>query len=138
MDEKAKKSWKIGLTPSARIFLDLGEVEVIAEVKLNGKDLGTLWKYPYRVDITDALRDGENKLEVRVTNLWPNRLIGDERHFPVTNNYFWAQGGKWPDWIDNPAKPNPTGRITFVAWPYWKASDDLFPSGLIGPVRLTN
>jgi hypothetical protein len=122
---------------NARIFLDLGEVEVIAEVKLNGKDLGTLWKYPYRVDITDALRDGENKLEVRVTNLWPNRLIGDERQFPVTNNYFWAQGGKWPDWIDNPAKPNPTGRITFVAWPYWKAEDDLLPSGLIGPVMLS-
>jgi hypothetical protein len=119
------------------IHLDLGQVEVQAEVKLNGQDLGTLWKYPYQVDITDALRAGENKLEVRVTNLWINRLIGDERQFPVDNNWFWARDGEWPNWVDNPEIPNPTGRMTFVIWPHWKAEDDPFPSGLIGPVQLT-
>jgi len=121
---------------NAHIFLDLGEVEVVAEVSLNGKDLGTLWKYPYRIDITDALRAGANELEVRVTNLWINRLIGDERQFPVRNSYYWAETGEWADWLDNIDKPNPTGRITFVTWPYWKATDELFPSGLIGPVSL--
>jgi hypothetical protein len=121
---------------ASRIFLDLGQVEVVAEVRLNGKDLGILWKYPYQTDITDAVQPGSNALEVRVTNLWPNRLIGDARQFPVDNNHYWAREGKWPDWLDNPDKPNPTGRIGFVTWPYWKAEDKLLPSGLIGPVRL--
>lgn len=62
-----------------RVFLDLGEVQVIAEVMVNGEDLGYLWKPPYRVDITEAAQPGANSIEVRVTNLWPNRLIGDEQ-----------------------------------------------------------
>ena len=59
--------------------LDLGRVKEIAEVRLNGQDLGILWKSPFRVDITRAAKAGDNELEVRVTNLWPNRLIGDEQ-----------------------------------------------------------
>ena len=59
-------------------MLDLGKVEVMAEVKLNGKDLGILWKVPYQVDVTTALHPGENHLELRVVNLWINRQIGDE------------------------------------------------------------
>jgi len=121
--------------PSA-MLLDLGRVEVIAEVILNGRNLGVLWKEPYRVDISDAAVSGENELEVRVTNLWPNRLIGDERQFPQENAYWWAASGEWPDWVVDPDKPNPTGRIGFVTWPYWKADDELLPSGLIGPVEL--
>ncbi|PRY04634.1 hypothetical protein CLV24_13440 [Pontibacter ummariensis] len=54
-----------------RLFLDLGQVLV------NRKDLGIHWKRPYLVDVTNAVRAGSNNLEVRVTNLWPNRLIGD-------------------------------------------------------------
>lgn len=47
-----------------------------------------------------------------------------------------GQGGQWPDWVDNPDKPNPTGRTAFFMWPHWKASGDVLPSGLIGPVQL--
>ena len=62
------------------ILLDLGSVKEIAEVRLNGQDLGILWKSPFRVDITKVAKTGDNDLEVRVTNLWPNRLIGDEQY----------------------------------------------------------
>ncbi|MHC4399288.1 MAG: glycosyl hydrolase [Planctomycetota bacterium] len=60
------------------LFLDLGVVKNIAEVTVNGENLRILWKPPFRVEITDAIRPGKNLLEVKVTNLWPNRLIGDQ------------------------------------------------------------
>ena len=65
------------LRSGGRVLLDLGKVGDIAEVSVNGKALGTLWKAPYRIDVTDALRAGENKLEVKVTNQWTNRIAGD-------------------------------------------------------------
>ena len=61
-----------------RLYLDLGNVAVMAEVTLNGKNLGILWKPPYCVDVTDAVKAGENALELSVVNLWINRMIGDE------------------------------------------------------------
>ena len=61
-----------------RLHLDLGQVKYLAEVRLNGMDLGVLWKPPFRVDISQAAKPGKNMLEVKVTNLWPNRLIGDQ------------------------------------------------------------
>jgi hypothetical protein len=60
------------------LWLDLGEVHELAEVELNGQKLGILWKPPWRVDLTGAARSGKNKLTVRVTNFWPNRIIGDQ------------------------------------------------------------
>jgi hypothetical protein len=125
-----------------RLYLDLGWVEVLAEVRLNGRDLGTLWKLPYRVDITDAVRSGDNDLEIRVTNLWPNRLIGDEQ-LPPENEY--VEGGSFlevgaikqlPDWyLQGKPKP-PGGRITFATWKHYSKDDALLESGLIGPVLL--
>jgi hypothetical protein len=73
-----------------RLYLDLGRVEVIAEVKVNGKALGNVWKPPYRLDITDAVRAGDNDLEIQLANLWPNRLIGDEQQPP---EYEYGGGG---------------------------------------------
>ena len=60
------------------LWLDLGEVHEVAEVILNGQNLGILWKPPWRVDLTGAARPGKNTLAVRVTNFWPNRIIGDQ------------------------------------------------------------
>jgi len=122
--------------PKSPIHLDLGKVEVIAEVKVNGQDFGVLWKQPYRVNITRALKPGKNELEVRVTNTWINRLVGDARMFPQKNEHWWSADGEWPEWVIDSSKPNPSGRIGFVTWPYWKATDKLVPSGLLGPVRL--
>ena len=62
---------------SSRLFLDLGKVRELAEVKVNGKSCGIVWCPPFRVDITDAVKPGENKLSVEVVNFWPNRIIGD-------------------------------------------------------------
>ncbi len=62
-----------------RILLDLGAVNNLAEVIVNGRNLGVAWKRPFRVEITDAARPGRNSLEIRVVNLWPNRLIGDKK-----------------------------------------------------------
>lgn len=122
-----------------RLYLDLGWVEVIAEVNLNGKDLGVLWKPPYRMDVTDAVRSGENALEVRVTNLWANRLIGDE-HLPREDELVRDVRGwsieKFPDWYAQ-GRPKPSGgRITFVSWQHYTEDDPLLESGLIGPVVL--
>ena len=91
--------------------MDFGKVKEIAEVSLNGQDLGILWKPPFRVDATSALRPGLNKLEVKVTNLWPNRLIGD--------------AGLPED-----------QRVTWTTYQPYHPNDPLLESGLLGPVRL--
>jgi len=123
------------LPPKGRAYcLDLGDLKNIAEVKLNGKDLGIQWKPPFRVDITDALRDGSNELEIRVTNLWPNRLIGDEQ-LPEDREWDGLHLKTWPQWLLD-GKPSPTGRFTFTTWHHWKKNDVLLPSGLFGPVTL--
>ncbi len=94
-----------------RIVLDLGGVEVMASVKVNGKDCGILWHAPYEVDVTDVLRAGANDLEIRVVNLWPNRIIGDLR--------------------------SPYGKpFTYCQSQLYSAADALLPSGLLGPVEL--
>jgi hypothetical protein len=70
-------------------WLDLGDVQVMAQVKLNGHDLGTLWKPPFRVDVSAALKAGRNTLEIRVANLWPNRMIGDAA-LPAAERFTWS------------------------------------------------
>ena len=119
------------------LTLDLGDVQVIAEVRVNGKSLGTLWKPPFRSDVTDAAKEGANELEVKVTNLWPNRLIGDEQYpDDCTPNGTWVAGGipAWPEWLQK-GRPRPEPRrLTFTTFKHWKKDDALMPSGLIGPV----
>jgi hypothetical protein len=74
----------------ARLWLDLGDVRQLAEVRLNGSNLGVLWTYPFRVDVDRHIRGKGNRLEVDVVNFWPNRIIGDhqlpaEKRFTRTN-----------------------------------------------------
>ena len=122
------------------MMLDLGAVKNLAEVSLNGHDLGILWKPPWRVDISGAARAGENRLEIKVTNLWCNRLIGDER---LPDDIEWARGGfwahagpeAWPAWLLN-GQPRPSGRKTFTTWHYFNKSSPLLESGLLGPVTV--
>jgi hypothetical protein len=64
-------------THHSRLFLDLGTVHGLATVRLNGRTLGTLWMAPWRLDVTEVLRPGSNKLEIEVVNTWHNRLVGD-------------------------------------------------------------
>ncbi|HLK62625.1 MAG TPA: glycosyl hydrolase [Bryobacteraceae bacterium] len=99
------------LDVSQPLYLDLGEVREIAGVRVNGQDLGILWKKPFRVALGSAARPGLNELRVEVTNLWPNRLIGDEL-LPLEK------------------------RTTRTNITKFKASSPLIPSGLLGPVTV--
>ncbi len=97
--------------PAAQLWIDLGEVKNLAEVSVNGKPLGILWKAPYRVDATSVLRPGVNTIEIRVTNGWVNRIIGDRQ-------------------------PNATKTYTFTSPKFYKANAPLQSSGLLGPVQV--
>jgi hypothetical protein len=126
------------------LMLDLGAVHEIAEVTLNGQTLRTLWTPPYSVDVSGVAVAGTNHLTVKVTNLWVNRLIGDEQ-FP--EDVQWARGAPsplkaWPDWFAPTASSanatltnRPTKeRLTFTTWKHWSKDSPLMESGLIGPV----
>lgn len=123
------------LAKDQRLELDLGKVAVMAEVKLNGKSLGTLWKPPFTVDINRVAKAGPNSLEVSVVNLWPNRMIGDEQLPEDSERNPDGTLKKWPQWLLD-GKPSPAGRFTFTSWRLWKKSEPLLESGLLGPVTL--
>ena len=135
------------LKTGLRWFLDLGQVEVMAAIKLNGKNFGDFWKRPFRVDITSALKEGENLLEIEVTNQWVNRLVGDEQ-LPDPDKFTPGAGSSGlesvtkgnivtlPEWYKQ-NKPKPKdGRVTFTTWKHFTKDSPLMESGLIGPVRI--
>ena len=99
------------LAQGTHLWLDLGDVREIAEVKVNGADLGILWKTPFRVDVTGEIRPGENRIEIKVTNLWVNRMIGDQQSWALK-------------------------KYAFADFTPYKADSPLLPSGLLGPVHL--
>jgi hypothetical protein len=121
--------------PHAHWYLNLGKVAVMGEVRINGQDLGIVWKSPYRLDVTKALKEGENVLEVKVVNLWINRQIGDEQLPDDCDRNADGTLKRWPKWLQE-GKPSPTGRYTFSSWKLWKKNDSLQESGLLGPVVL--
>jgi hypothetical protein len=112
-----------------RIFLDLGEVRNLAQLRLNHRDLGTLWTAPWRVEISAAVRSGTNTLEIDVVNLWPNRLIGDGllppgRRLTRTN-------------VRTYDTPHPVEFADTEAEEVFSSETPaLLPSGLLGPVTL--
>lgn len=128
--------------------LDLGRVEVLAEVLVNGKRAGICWAPPYGIDIQQLLCEGDNLIEIRVTNLWVNRLIGDEylpeenvyNYQDIPNKYSTLRNGgikKLPEWYMQ-GKPKPAGgRIAFTTWKHYDKTSPLVESGLLGPVTLT-
>ncbi|RIA43793.1 concanavalin A-like lectin/glucanase superfamily protein [Hephaestia caeni] len=143
------------LRKGRRVYLDLGRVEVLSSVTVNGKDLGVTWKEPYRVDITDVVHAGANSVSLAVTNLWANRMIADaalpeegnfvDAEWPVGER-FSADGKKTPimarkitalpDWYKQ-GQPKPAGgRVTFSPWTFYSKDEPLLDSGLLGPVRI--
>ncbi len=133
------------LSKGKRVMLDLGTVNDIVQLTVNQKDLGVLWYPPYKTDITTALKVGENKLDIAVTNNWANRLIGDEQEpkdFVTTKersmmgDTFGIPLKAYPDWfIKNQPRPS-QGRKTFTTFYYHKKDSPLQPAGLAGPIRL--
>ena len=140
-----KKEIEIGdssIGENRRVILDLGELNDIAEVKINGVDADVLWYPPYKTDITSWLKPGNNILEIAVTNNWANRLIGDEQ-YPA--DFEWGQDrgierGRamkaFPNWFIK-KQPRPSkDRKAFYIWYYHQKNSPLQPAGLVGPVRL--
>jgi beta-galactosidase/beta-glucuronidase len=93
------------------LWINLGSVKNLAEVIINGMSLGIVWKTPFMVNVTKALKQGENNIEIKVTNLWVNRLIGDQQ-------------------------PNVGKKITYTTMPFYKPDSPLKVSGLLGPVQI--
>ncbi len=123
------------LAPDRAVYLDLGDVKYLARVTLNGKDLGVWWKPPFAAEVTSVLKAGANTLRVEVTNLWTNRLIGDEQ-YPPDCEWNGKPLKKWPDWFSK-HEPRPVPqRLTFTTWAHWSKDDQPLESGLLGPVRL--
>ncbi|HEY4206935.1 MAG TPA: glycosyl hydrolase [Puia sp.] len=104
------KTFALPAARSERVWLDLGDVKDIAEVWVNGVDCGVVWTRPFRVEITKALRKGDNQLRIEVTNTWANRLIGDHR-LPENKRSTWTNA------------------------PY-RLNGKLLPAGLMGEVRV--
>jgi hypothetical protein len=98
------------LNPDLGAMLDLGDVQVMAQVKVNGKPAGTTWRQPHRLNVKGLLKPGPNTLEISVANLWPNRMIADA------------------------ALPEDQ-RVTWSTWQPFKPDMPVEPSGLIGPVQ---
>jgi len=117
------------------IYLDLGAVEQIAEVSVNGKKLATLWKPPFAVDIRSEIKPGLNTLKIDVTNTWVNRLIGDE-YLPDTSGY--KMTGDTVAWINNNEAPPDSERVTFTGFNFFAKEEKrvLQTSGLLGPVTI--
>lgn len=97
---------------NTHLWIDLGAVNNLADVTVNGKDLGIVWHAPYRVDATGALKPGDNEVTIKVTNAWVNRLIGDQQ-------------------------PDTTQKYTFTDIKPYRADSPLLPSGLLGPVQIS-
>ncbi len=125
-----RKTFNLAQVPGGNTYLDLGVVHDMARVRLNGKDLGVVWCAPWRVEVTGAIKAGDNQLEIEVVNRWANRMIGDKlpadahaRTVDCPPGFLGGQEIK-------------TGRYTFSTRDPYEQQSPLLPSGLLGPVQL--
>jgi hypothetical protein len=125
-----RKTFNLARVPEGRTYLDLGVVNDMARVRLNGRDLGVVWCAPWRVEVTGATRAGENRLEIEVVNRWANRLIGDKQ--PADANVRTVDCP--PGFLGGQTLK--AGRYTFSTHDPYKQESPLVPSGLLGPVTL--
>ena len=129
------------LSKDRQIILSLGDVKISAEVIVNNHSVATLWFPPFQTDITPFLKKGKNSIQIKVTNQWTNKLIGDERYNRDQFKGYKLNNGNdvrdnMVDWYVN-NEPLPDGpRTTFSTADFVKKDDPLLPSGLIGPVEL--
>lgn len=132
-----------------RFVLSLGDVKDMASVKVNGLQMPLSWKLPFECDITDAIKPGENKIEIEVTNLWPNRMIGDEfepddLEWSEPLIYEYAPGSPIagcylnsnPEWLQNGTQRPSKGRKTVGCFKFFTKDSPLLPSGMFGPVEI--
>ncbi|MET3980043.1 hypothetical protein ABIB62_002614 [Mucilaginibacter sp. UYP25] len=124
------KKFDVSVVGSSPVYLDLGKVNNLARVILNGKDLGVVWTAPWRIDISSSLKQKNNVLKIEVANLWPNRLIGDE-----SKPYDGIVDDNWPEWLLK-GQPRTSGRYTFTTTQQYSGKSPLLPSGLMGPVTI--
>ncbi len=130
LGKKQLKQLKVG-----RLVLNLGRVENMADVSVNGSPVQLVWKAPYAADITPWVHEGENTLVVEVTNLYPNRIIGDE-HLPETYEYDeYGRLRQFPDWFRNNQVVE-RDRVLFLPWKHYTKDSPLLESGLLGPAWL--
>lgn len=128
-----------------RVILHLGSLHDLAQVWVNGHDLGVLWHAPFKIDITRAVKPGNNRIRIAVTNTWVNRLIGDQQH-PSDLQWGSAWGRdrgvgrplvRFPAWVIHQTPRPSKHHYTFETWNYYTKKSRLHSSGLFGPVRLT-
>lgn len=103
--------FKLKKKPEGELYLNLNDVGVMAKVKINGQYAGGVWTAPYRVNVTNLVRKGKNKVEIEVVTTWMNRLIGDSG-LPESERKTWTPCNSW------------------------KPTDTLQKSGLVGPVYI--
>lgn len=129
------------------VILDLGDIKNMATVRVNGTKFPVMWKSPFLLDIKSAIKEGDNIIDVDVTNLWPNRMIGDEQEpddieWSEPLIYDYAPGkpvaGRYmnaiPEWLRQGTVRPSKNRKTVGCFKFFTKDSPLLPSGLIGPV----
>jgi len=127
-----KKTINIENLEDSEYYIDLGVVNDIARVKLNGIDMGVIWCAPWRINISAALKEGNNELEIEVANRWVNRLLGDRQEPDANGRTVKFENGLLE------GKEYSTGRYTFTTEAAMSSFDfrEPLPSGLLGPVEI--
>lgn len=126
-----------------QVCIDLGNVGGIVSLRINGKDVGVLWKHPYKADMTEYINSGDNLIEIEVTNTLTNLLIGDEQNPTDVKCSIDNYGGifrgirlvEYPDWLFL-GKSRPSNRKTFTTYNYYKQDSKLMSSGLLSDIDI--